>query len=461
MTKPNACLNKTVEIYPAKTLDILSQEETKRMCDETLIAQYQLFRRCALAILHCENKPDNLSTVLEENVYKDFEISVKQPARGICIELTNAPACAFVEGKLIEAVRENLFAVLRDLIYVNSEIKKDLPENAEPSEYTTNQIFHILRNAKALRPGQPPNLVVCWGGHNISRDEYQYTKEVGYELGLRGLDVITGCGNGAMKGPMKGATIGSTIQRHYQTRFIGITEPGIIASESPNPIVNHLIIMPDIEKRLEAFIRTGHAIIQFPGGVGSTEELFFVLGILLHEENQKMPFPFILTGPRCCQEYFEQLNNFVGTALGPKAQKLYKIIIDDPKAVAKEITKGIKEVTTFRTEKQDAYHYNWTLKMDYVFQTPFIPNHTNMTNLNLTKKQKAYKLAAELRKTFSGIVAGNVKNPELITTHGPYQITGPKEIINPMQKLLDTYILQGRMKNTAEGYEACYQLNAT
>ena len=45
--------------------------------------------------------------------------------------------------------------------------------------------------------------------------------------------------------------------------------PGIIAAESPNPIVNHLVIMPDIEKRLEAFVRMAHGIIVFPGGVGT------------------------------------------------------------------------------------------------------------------------------------------------------------------------------------------------
>ena len=29
--------------------------------------------------------------------------------------------------------------------------------------------------------------MVCWGGHSIGREEYEYTKLVGYELGLRGL----------------------------------------------------------------------------------------------------------------------------------------------------------------------------------------------------------------------------------------------------------------------------------
>ncbi|SQC15344.1 decarboxylase [Klebsiella pneumoniae] len=40
-----------------------------------------------------------------------------------------------------------------------------------------------------------------------------------------------------------------------------MTEPSIIAAEPPNPLVNELIIMPDIEKRLEAFVRIAHGII--------------------------------------------------------------------------------------------------------------------------------------------------------------------------------------------------------
>ena len=39
------------------------------------------------------------------------------------------------------------------------------------------------------------------------------SEAVGYELGLRGMDICTGCGPGAMKGPMKGATIAHAKQR--------------------------------------------------------------------------------------------------------------------------------------------------------------------------------------------------------------------------------------------------------
>ena len=108
-------------------------------------------------------------------------------------------------------------------------------------------MFSILRNARALHVGEAPNMVVCWGGHSINETEYLYARRVGTQLGLRELNICTGCG--AMEAPMKGAAVGHAQQRYKEGRFIGMTEPSIIAAEPPNPLVNELIIMPDIEKR--------------------------------------------------------------------------------------------------------------------------------------------------------------------------------------------------------------------
>ena len=94
---------------------------------------------------------------------------------------------------------------------------------------------------------------------------------------------------------MKGAAIGHAKQRISKARYIGLTEPSIIAAEPPNQIVNELVILPDIEKRLEAFVRLGHGIVIFPGGAGTAEELLYLLGILLNKENQGIPFPLVLT----------------------------------------------------------------------------------------------------------------------------------------------------------------------
>ena len=261
--------------------------------------------------------------------------------------MTGVQTCA-----LPICIKELLFAVLRDVVYIANEIVDSGRFDLARPQAITNAVFHILRNARVLDHRLRPNLVVCWGGHSINREEYEYTKKVGYELGLRGLDVCTGCGPGAMKGPMKGATIGHAKQRIGTGRYIGLTEPGIIAAEPPNPIVNHLVIMPDIEKRLEAFVRLGHGIVVFPGGVGTAEEIFYLLGILLDPANAAQPFPVVLTGPRQSAAYFEQIRRFLIGTLGQVAADRLRVVIDDPAEVARDIAEGL--VTASPSEDRGA-----------------------------------------------------------------------------------------------------------
>src|SRR5690606_22048232 len=117
-----------------------------------------------------------------------------------------------------------------------------------------------------------------------------------------------------------------------------------IAAEPPNPIVNQLVIMPDIEKRLEAFVRCAHAIVVFPGGAGTAEEILYLLGILLDPANAEAPLPVIFTGPPSAAEYFGQIDRFIGATLGETAQRRYKIVIGDPAQAAREVVRGVATV---------------------------------------------------------------------------------------------------------------------
>ncbi len=355
-------------IYPRGGLDVLSRTEVARLRDASAGGMHDLLRRCALAVLTSGSASDDPRAARE--LYPHFDIEVQQQDRGVRIDLRNAPAMAFVDGDIINGVAELLFAAVRDLAYIAIELGEG--RDLATSEGITDSVFGLLRNARLLRPADP-NLVVCWGGHSISREEYVYTKQVGYELGLRGLDICTGCGPGAMKGPMKGATIAHAKQRKRQTRYIGITEPGIIAAESPNPIVNHLVIMPDIEKRLEAFVRLGHGIIVFPGGVGTAEEILYLLGILLREENAGLPFPLIFTGPGTSAPYFEQIDRFIRLTLGEEATRRYQIITGDSAEVAKRMTTGIRKVREHRIAQKDSFFFNWSIEIPEEFQRPFVP----------------------------------------------------------------------------------------
>jgi hypothetical protein len=445
-------------INPEGRLDVLSRVEVSRLLDTSQGGLYDLFRSCSLAVLNCGSALDDGKELLER--YRSFSIRVIQTERGIKLELKGAPAHAFVDGRMIKGISEHLFAVLRDVVYVSDEINGNPKFDVGSSGGVTNAVFHILRNAKILRPMSELNLVVCWGGHSITRKEYDYTKVVGYQMGLRGLDICTGCGPGAMKGPMKGATIGHAKQRINDGQYLGITEPGIIAAESPNPIVNDLVIMPDIEKRLEAFVRTGHGIVVFPGGAGTAEEILYLLGILLHPDNAAIPFPLIFTGPESAEDYFKQINKFITDTLGFEAQQRYRIIINDPEHVAREMHAGIREVRDFRRAHGDAYYFNWMLTIDEEFQQPFIPTHDNMRNLMLSKGQENHALAANLRRAFSGVVAGNVKDEGIraIEQHGHFEIRGDADIMDPMDALLSSFVDQHRMKLPGKEYVPCYRV---
>jgi len=446
------------EIAPDGRLEVLSKQEVYKLLDSSQGGLYQTFRNCALAVLNCGSTMDDGKELLER--YPDFAIRVVQEQRGIKLELKRAPAHAFVDGHMIKGIKEHLFAVVRDIIYANDEISHNPEFDLGSSNGISNAVFHMLRNAEILRPMTNPKLVVCWGGHSISRKEYEYTKQVGHEMGLRGLDICTGCGPGAMKGPMKGATIGHAKQRIKEGQYLGITEPGIIAAESPNPIVNDLVILPDIEKRLEAFVRVGHGIVVFPGGAGTAEEILYILGILLHPDNQDMPFPLIFSGPDSATAYFEQIDHFISATLGKEAQRRYQIIIDNPALVAREMQAGIAQVKAFRKEHNDAYYFNWLLKIDQDFQEPFNPSHDNMKALALHGNQDKHLLAANLRRAFSGIVAGNVKDSGIraIEEHGHFEIHGDHRIMALMDNLLASFVAQHRMKLPGKKYLPCYRL---
>jgi len=117
-------------------------------------------------------------------------------------------------------------------------------------------------------------------------------------------------------------------------------------------------------------------------------------------------------------------------------------------------------VREYRELQSDAFHYNWSLKIDEQFQKPFEPTHENMRNLALHKGQESHLLAANLRRAFSGVVSGNVKAEGIlaIEEHGHFELNGDKEIMEPMDALLTAFVKQQRMKLPGTEYVPCYKI---
>jgi predicted Rossmann-fold nucleotide-binding protein len=412
-------------------------------------------------VLNAGSQEDDIPKIMRRN--PGFRIAIVEDEGGVAVELENAPESAFVDGKMIRGVRDHLFAVLRDLLYTHQAILEGDRFDLTDSTDLTDAVFHILRNAQVLKPDQRPNLVVCWGGHAISREEYDYSKQIGYALGLRGLDVCTGCGQGAMKGPMKGAAVGHAKQRQSLGRYVGLTEPTIIAAEAPNPIVNELVILPDMEKRLEAFVRLAHTIIVFPGGVGTAEEILYLLAILLDEQNSSADLPIIMTGPPGSAGYFEMLCDFIEATLGAKALEYFRVIIDGPDRVAQVAAEGVRRVASARGRAHESFFFNWKLHIGIGLQRPFVATHESMAALDLRDGQPPVDLAINLRRAFSGIVAGNVREAgvKLVAEKGPFEIRGEPAVARALDRLLRGFVAERRMKlSDPQGYQPCFRVVA-
>lgn len=450
-------------VWPQGSMALLTQLEADSISLTSKGELYELYRNCSLAVLNSGNLTDNSKELLEN--YESFEIDVVRSERGLKIELINPPESAIVDGSIIKNLQRHLYSVLRDIvqikIYQDSLTQLISHSGSKPissQELTTNGIFHILRNAGTLRSSAEPNIAVCWGGHSIPQDEYDYAYQVGMALGLRRVDICTGCGPGIMEAPMKGCLIGHSLQNSGECRRIGLTEPSIIAAEPPNSLVSELVILPDIEKRLEAFVRFGHVLIVFPGGPGTAEELLYILGIKLRTENRHNPIPLILTGNKRCKPYFDTLDAFLKKTLGSEISRLYTIIIDDPEEVARQVRAGLDNSLDHRTLTHDSYCYNWSLNIPQLLQEPFSVTHENMAALNLHKDQETWQLAANLRRAFSGIVTGNVKEHgiRLVKEKGPFVLHGDADIIDSMDQLMRDFIAQGRILLSQREYEPCY-----
>jgi len=143
------------------------------------------------------------------------------------------------------------------------------------------------------------------------------------------------------------------------------------------------------------------------------------------------------------------------------AQQRYKIILADPGAVAAEVTRGLRELREDRAAKDNAYFFNWDLNIDSDFQMPFEATHESMRQLELHRDQPAHSLAFNLRRAFSGIVAGNVREAGIarVEKHGPFELRGDPRIIGALGQLLQDFVAERRMRlSEPSAYVPCYRI---
>ena len=140
----------------------------------------------------------------------------------------------------------------------------------------------------------------------------------------------------------------------------------------------------------------------------------------------------------------------------------FTVIIGDPPGVARHLKRGMEAVREYRKTHSDSYNFNWLLSVPAEFQRPFDVTHESMRALALHRDQPVHLLAADLRRAFSGIVTGNVKENGItpIERLGPYELAGDAQIMSLLDELLTAFVAQRRMKLPGTIYRPCYRLVA-
>ena len=104
-------------VGPSGSLENLSQSEIAKLLDTGQGGLYPLFRRCALAVLNSGAPTDDAKEIFDR--HKDFDIQIVRHPWGVKLEMQNAPGPAFVDGQMIRGIKEHLFAVLRDVVFLS------------------------------------------------------------------------------------------------------------------------------------------------------------------------------------------------------------------------------------------------------------------------------------------------------------------------------------------------------
>lgn len=411
---------------------------------------------CLLGILGAEDAMNQSHDLKKQ--YPNFQVTVKKDRQTISLELEHAPANAFINGELTSIRKRHVAAAFRDMAFQAEHFEQAF-DSGSRSELVEKVVADAgILNRKEFRLQQQLRNayhVVFQGGHTIGPAEYKYSKMVGEEFGLRGWEGISGGGPGTMRGTLRGNQKGFHQQLIHDSRQIGFTAPEIIAAEPPNVWVTDLAILPDIEKRLEAFARKMHGIVFLPGGVGTFEELLIQLGIRMDERNRDQSWPIVMTS--ATPEFPHDINEFVGTVFGEKVTKWYQTIINSPKGVAEYVDQQKPEIDFGRDINEDAHEWNRSLVIPEEFQTPFLPTHDNMAALELHTGQPVGKLMAQLRMLCKGLVHGSItaEGMERIRELGKFRIHGDRTILEALDRLLAKFIAQKRIK--ADFYEPCYE----
>ncbi|MBF0288957.1 MAG: DUF3412 domain-containing protein [SAR324 cluster bacterium] len=430
----------------------------------------QTLKDCLASVIETHNYGDNKQRLRDEFGGMNIQAIQSNRKDGVKLYLLceNIPEDALFDCQnLTPAQFQQFSSIVRDLLVPLGKKGKNksagLSESRQ-SEETSKWIKYFVARSGLLERRKREVVSFVWGGHSLPTDyigefdEYRFAEKIGYFNTLintrksknqkqnRPAEDITGSGPGIMKAPFKGSLQAfHELQQKLNRFFIGFTESAIMSAEKPNKLIDRLIIFPDIEKRMEAFIRAAHRGRVHPGGIGTLEEIMMFFSIKVHEKNRDSVYPLDFV-ERPGGKYFSYLDNYLKTCFKDELTESYQLFNHIlPRDYAIYVRETNKLIDRSRLWNDDLY-------VPASLQKPLKPDFKFVESIELRRDLGSAKLLENLRAFFSALVTFNIKQPEILEPWKEERplLHGDKKIVNATDQLIQWMASQGRMKIEGE-----------
>ena len=156
--------------------------------------------------------------------------------------------------------------------------------------------------------------------------------------------------------------------------------------------------------------------------------------------------PLILTGPKEAPTASVYWTSLSPHTLGESARRHYRIIIDDPAEVARQMKKAMPLVKS-RRETDDAYSFNWSIRISPDLQMPFDPTHEIWPTSNSPRISRWKCWPTTCVVPSPGLSRERQRGGhQAIEQYGRHKLHGDPEMMRRMDDLLQGFVAQHRMK---------------
>lgn len=135
--------------------------------------------------------------------------------------------------------------------------------------WTTDKVHKEIDNGLALLNKINKKIVTFFGSHRVKKDNeyYHHCKKLAFELGKKNYAVLTGGGPGIMHAANSGA-------KEANTQSIGLKAELLKGEKVNDPIFTHQLPFHFLFVRRFIMSIKSEALIFYPGGYGTLNELF-------------------------------------------------------------------------------------------------------------------------------------------------------------------------------------------